>query len=272
MRILLPMLLLASCLAPGSAPDSRPAPAPAPPASLRLVSYNIKHGLGMDGALDLERVGDYLEATGADVVLLQEVDEHASRSGGVDQATVLGERLGMTAHFAPFMDFQGGRYGLAILAAPRVMEAEVIKLPAGTREPRSALVVTLEVDGAPLRVANAHLDWLADDERRVAQARALLEALIVEGEEGPEAPGPVILGGDLNDVPESRTLALLQGWSAFGRVGPAAPTFPADAPDRTIDHFLIAPVGAFPGAQVSVLDEPLISDHRPVQLDLVLDE
>lgn len=268
MRLLLPLLLLAGCAAPPSAP----APATAPPASLRLVSYNIKHGLGMDGAMDLERVGDYLEATGADVVLLQEVDERASRSGGVDQAAVLAERLGMTAHFAPFMDFQGGRYGLAILAAPRVVEAEVIKLPAGTREPRSAMVVTLEVDGTPLRVANAHLDWLAEDERRVAQARALLEALLVDSGSEPMASFPVILGGDLNDVPGSPTLELLQGWTAFRWAGPAAPTFPSDAPDRTIDHFLIAPVGAFPGAQVSVLDEPLISDHRPVQLDLVLDE
>lgn len=264
MRFLLPLALLVACAA---SPDGS-----SPPASLRLVSYNIKHGLGMDGVLDLERVGDYLAATDADVVLLQEVDERASRSGGVDQAAALGARLGMTAHFAPFMDFQGGRYGLAILAAPQVMAAEVVALPAGTLEPRSAMVVTLDVDGAPLRVANAHLDWLADDERRVAQARALLEALLVEGGEGPGAPGPVILGGDLNDVPESRTLALLQGWSAFGRVGPAAPTFPADAPDRTIDHFLIAPVGAFPGATVLVLDEPVISDHRPIQLDVVLGE
>ena len=260
MRILLSLLFLAGCAAPAAGP--------APPASLRLVSYNIKHGLGMDGELDLERVGDYLESTGADVVLLQEVDERASRSGGVDQAAVLGARLGMTAHFAPFMDFQGGRYGLAILAAPRVLDAEVIALPAGTREPRSAMVVTLDLDGTTLRVANAHLDWLADDERRVAQARALLEALIVEAGDGLGAPSATILGGDLNDVPKSPTLALLQGWTAFRRVGPAAPTFPADSPDRTIDHFLIAPVGAFPGAQVRVLDEPLISDHRPVQLDL----
>ncbi len=261
MRLLLPLLLLAGCAALTA---DQP-----PPAPLRLVSYNIKHGLGMDGALDLERVGDYLESTGADVVLLQEVDENASRSGGVDQAAALGARLGMTAHFAPFMDFQGGRYGLAILARPRVVDAEVVALPAGTREPRSAMVVTLEVDGVPLRVANAHLDWLADDERRVAQARALLEALLVDSGGEPGAPCPVILGGDLNDVPESPTLALLQGWTAFRRVGPDGPTFPADAPDRTIDHFLIAPVGAFPGAHASVLDEPLISDHRPVQLDLV---
>jgi len=261
MRALLPLLLLVGCAVP---PGGTP-----PQASLRLVSYNIKHGLGMDGALDLERVGDYLAATGADVVLLQEVDERASRSGGVDQAAVLGERLGMTAHFAPFMDFQGGRYGLAILAAPPVVAAEVIALPAGTREPRSAMVVTLEFDGAPLRVANAHLDWLADDERRVAQARALLAALVVDAGGVGEPSAPVILGGDLNDVPESSTLALLQGWSAFRWVGPDAPTFPSDAPDRTIDHFLIAPPGAFADARVRVLDEPLISDHRPVQLDLV---
>ena len=123
-----------------------------------------------------------------------------------------------------------------------------------------------------MRVANAHLDWLADDERRVAQAQELLTALIGEPGDPSGALAPVILGGDLNDVPESRTLALLQGWSAFRRVGPAAPTFPADAPDRTIDHFLIAPVGAFPGATVLVLDEPVISDHRPIQLEVVLGE
>lgn len=261
MRFLFPLLLLAGCAAPASEP--------AAPSPIRLVSYNIKHGLGMDGELDLERVGDYLESTGADVVLLQEVDEGASRSGGVDQAAVLGARLGMTAHFAPFMDFQGGRYGLAILAAPQVVNAEVIELPAGTREPRSALVVTLELGGATLRVANAHLDWLADDARRVAQAQELLTALIGEPGDPSGARDPVILGGDLNDVPQSATLALLQGWGAFRRVGPEAPTFPADAPDRTIDHFLIAPVGAYSGARASVLDEPVISDHRPVQLDLV---
>ena len=253
-------LVLSACAA---APEAEPRP-------LRLVSYNIKHGLGMDGALDLERVGDYLESTGADVVLLQEVDEAAARSGGIDQAAALGERLGMEARFAPFMDFQGGRYGLAILSAPEVLEAEVIALPAGTREPRAALVVTLDVAGEPLRVANAHLDWLADDERRVAQARALMEALLGSARpEGPTRPGgPVVLGGDLNDVPGSRTLSLLQGWNGFRRVGPEAPTFPADGPERTIDHFLVAPVGAFPGAEVRVLDEPLISDHRPVRLEI----
>lgn len=260
MRILLPLVLLAGCAAPVSEPT--------PPRSLRLVSYNIKHGLGMDGVLDLERVGDYLESTGADVVLLQEVDESASRSGGVDQAAALGARLGMTAHFAPFMDFQGGRYGLAVLAGPRVTEATVVALPAGTLEPRSAMVVTLDVNGARLRVANAHLDWLADDERRVSQARALLAALVEDPGGEPGTRCPVILGGDLNDVPESQALVLLEGGGVFRRVGPDAPTFPADAPDRIIDHFLISPADAFPGALVQVLDESMVSDHRPVQLDL----
>jgi len=265
MRHLLPLLLMVGC-----APLGGRSPEPPRPASVRLVSYNIKHGLGMDGELDLARVGDLLEGAGAEVVLLQEVDERVERSGGVDQAAALAARLGMEARFGPFMDYQGGRYGLAILSALTVVDAEVIELPEGSREPRSALVVTLDAGGTLLRVANAHLDWLADDTRRVAQARALLEALVGDAAGG-GAQIPVVLGGDLNDVPGSPTLALLQGWGAFRWLGPEAPTFPADEPGRTLDHFLIHPVGAASGAAVRVLDEPTVSDHRPVVLDLPLD-
>jgi len=84
--------------------------------AIRVATYNIKHGRGMDGTLNLERTLVTLKTLNADIIALQEVDDQARRSGGVDQASWLAERLGMHAAYGAFMDFQSGRYGLAILS------------------------------------------------------------------------------------------------------------------------------------------------------------
>jgi hypothetical protein len=104
-----PILLLALMLAPAL-------PALQPADALRVVSYNIRHGRGNDDVVDLERTARVLRALSPDIVGLQEVDERATRSGGVPQAVRLGELLGMHHAFGRFMDYQGGAYGLAILS------------------------------------------------------------------------------------------------------------------------------------------------------------
>ena len=40
---------------------------------MKILTWNIQWGLGMDGVCDLKRVTDYARATGADVICLQEV-------------------------------------------------------------------------------------------------------------------------------------------------------------------------------------------------------
>ncbi|MCB9909845.1 MAG: endonuclease/exonuclease/phosphatase family protein [Planctomycetes bacterium] len=236
---------------------------------LRVVSYNIRHGVGMDDHLDLERTARVLRELDADVVLLQEVDEICGRSGSIDQAAWLANELGMQARFAPFMAFDGGRYGLATLSRLPIENAEVFALPPGRLEPRSALVLTVEWQGRDLRVANAHLDWLADDAERWRQAQTLALRL---GEATPQSP--VLLGGDLNDTPESRTLTALQTnpnpSAALRRLGPNSFTFPAPTPERTIDHFLFGPLGFARVSGLRVVDEIQASDHRPIVVELVL--
>lgn len=254
------ILLLGACAAPRAA---APAPAPAP---LRIVAYNIKHGRGMDGAVDLDRIAAVLAPLDADLVLLQEVDEVCGRSGGVDEAAFLGERLGMEPRFCSFMDHDGGRYGLATLSRLPIVAEERIDLPDGTEEPRAAEAVTVQLGGRRVRVVNAHLDWKADGARRLAQARVLREVLVRQ----PEDVTLTILGGDLNAKPGSPTLTVFQaGDDGLRRLGPDGPTFPSDAPDRTIDHFLVAPADAGVGApRCWVVDEPMASDHCPVVLEL----
>ena len=87
-----------SCVPRGMAEDLK---APRP---LRMVSYNIRHGRGMDGRVDLARTARVLARLKPDLVALQEVDKICTRSGGVDIAKELGRRLKMHHAFGRFME------------------------------------------------------------------------------------------------------------------------------------------------------------------------
>ena len=232
--------------------------------SLTVATWNIKHGRGLDGSVDLERTTHSLETLGADVIALQEVDVGATRSGSVDQPEVLGEALGMTSAFGPFMAYQGGAYGLAMLTKLPPSNIRVWPLPNGN-EPRVALAFDVDLaEGRPVTLICVHFDWVADDAYRFEQAAtvaARIDALET----------PWILLGDYNDVPGSRTLDL------FGRLGVPVPktgsgsdTFPADAPDIEIDHITVGPKGAWVVGEAEVIPEPVASDHLAVVTTLRL--
>src|SRR4051794_35417863 len=77
----------------GPGPTLSPCPDPGPPVRLVVLTFNIHSGFA-HGRLDLEGIARTVEASGADVVLLQEVDRFRRNSGAVDQAAVLARRLG----------------------------------------------------------------------------------------------------------------------------------------------------------------------------------
>jgi endonuclease/exonuclease/phosphatase family metal-dependent hydrolase len=265
--LLVPLLILASCASTSPVGTDSSA---VEPVSLRVVSYNVKHGLGMDGELNLERIALVLEALDADVILLQEMDENCGRSESVDQAQALGKRLGMDSRFAPFMDFGGGRYGLAMLSRFTIVSSQVVVLPPGTREPRSALALVVRQGAQDIRVVNAHFDWLDDDTERFAQATALSDAIAAM-----TPVLPTVFGGDLNDAPKSRAVlaferSTLPAEARFRRIGPFGYTFPSDAPSKAIDHLLVAPAERWSTTEVQVVQEPMASDHCPIVADLVL--
>ncbi len=246
------LLSVASCSVTGSTPDEPES------SQLRVLTYNLHHGEGVDGRLDLERLAGVIAASAADLVALQEVDRGTSRSGGVDQLQVLAELTGLHSYFAEFFPYQGGSYGLAILSRVPADEQRVISLPPGEREARSALLIQLEGPGEqPMSFACAHLDWLSPDNRRFAQATELAAALNA-------LPGTVLLAGDLNDTPESRTIALLSERLEYRpRVEGARWTFPAPAPEKEIDYVLWRST-RLELVESVVIDEPVASDHRPV--------
>jgi endonuclease/exonuclease/phosphatase family metal-dependent hydrolase len=228
------------------------------PIDVRVVSYNIKHGRGNDEVVNLERTAGVLRGLRPDIVGLQEVDDRATRSGGVPQAERLGALLGLRHAFGKFMDFQGGAYGLAILTTYPIVSTRSVQLPEGN-EPRVALAVEVRLPGdRPLTIVCVHFDWVRDDGFRFAQASTLAKFLDT-------LTTPYVLLGDFNDVPESRTLALFTARAA-NATKPAGDrfTFSSTEPRREIDFVFFSPAAAFTTQEVRVIDEPVASDHRPV--------
>lgn len=260
-RLFLPSLLVLVLVA-SSCTASAPHATGSTDAPLRVVSYNIRHGRGMDNRVDLPRTATVLRTLAPDIVGLQEVDEHVTRSGGVPQADSLGRLLGMHAAFGAFMDYQGGRYGMGILSRHPIARAHPIRLPDGN-EPRIALLVDVALPGGDtISVVNVHFDWVGNDTLRFAQASALTRVLDT-------LRTPYILLGDFNDEPASRTLALFTA-RAREMKKPASDhfTFSSTEPNKEIDFIFAAPASRWVEATARVIDERVASDHRPVVVEI----
>lgn len=239
--------------------------------TLRVMTYNIQSGHGnLDAAISAIRDAR------PDIVGLQEVDVHwAERSGFVDQATTLGERLGMSVRFAriysiPVQDASRPprEFGVALLSRFPIVawrndtltrlstqDANPVPSPAP-----GLLDATVDVRGTRVRVFNTHLDYRADPRIRQRQVAEMLDYI------GPPSV-PTILLGDLNAEPQARELAPLlavlhDSWLPAS--GPGL-TYPADVPRKRIDYVLVSLHFRVHATVVPAIEA---SDHRPVIVDL----
>lgn len=86
-----------------------------PTDTVKIVSYNIRAGVGMDDVRDFRRQAAVIDVQKADVVLLQEVDSLTRRSGQVNMPDTLAAFTGLRPYFSKSIDFDGGAYGIAML-------------------------------------------------------------------------------------------------------------------------------------------------------------
>ncbi len=211
----------------------------------------------MNGDFDLDYIARVIRDADPDLVALQEVDFLTRRARGYDLATELGWRLRMAPIFARAMHYDGGEYGEAILSKYSFVTARNVSLPfTGDREPRAAVeVVTVLPSGDTIAFIGTHLDHLADDTDRILQVRKINEVFV-------RGRYPAILAGDLNAVPGSVPIRILEEeWgSSYDRDFPA-PTYPSGVPVKKIDYVMFHPAGRWEVFSTEVIQDSVASDH-----------
>lgn len=230
------------------------------PLRVRVLTYNIHHGEGVDRRIDLERVASVIRNARPDLAAVQEVDRNTKRSGGIDQAAELARLTGMHFAFGANLDFEGGEYGNLVLSRWPILHSQNRRLPAtGGGEQRGVLAVETIIPSANawLYLLATHLDARPVDHDRLASAEAI-NALMAT-----YADHPGILAGDLNDSPGSPAVAHIeQQWLAASSSEQA--TFPAGAPARQLDYLFAHPRQVWKIIETQVLEEDVASDHRPL--------
>lgn len=233
--------------------------------TLRLMTYNIHHGVGYDGRYKLSRIQKIITSQAPDIITLQEVDHGVPRSRGDDQTRLLAETLGLHRLHCVTHKIKGGDYGLAVLSRfPLLQDHRYDLTHKHSREPRWCMRVDVEVaSGSILHVFNVHLGLLIR-ERRFQRSRMLSEAILL----AEDLRHPVVLMGDFNDRPVSvvhRELSrhFLDAFTALGRR--CGPTFHWGPIRWRLDHIYTSP--DITVKEAKVLNTPLTrlaSDHRPI--------
>lgn len=201
--------------------------------SIRVMSFNIAYGFGMgsDGTGYVPKVKEEIEENirgiaeriredGADVVLIQEIDFDASRSGNFDQLKMLSELTGLAyaahavswdANYVPFpywpFNYHFGRTksGGAILSRYPIVENRVHLLPKPSSNPwyynrfylyRFHQAAGIVVNGDTLYVVNNHLEAF-DIANRMEHAQSLVNYVDILSQKHPI----LAIGGDMNALP-----------------------------------------------------------------------
>ncbi|MGN6144675.1 MAG: endonuclease/exonuclease/phosphatase family protein [Mesorhizobium sp.] len=207
---------------------------------MKVVSYNIQYGVGLDGRYDAERIADAVR--GADVIALQEVSRNNPQNGGRDMMAEL------TALLPDYFVVYGSNFeanvgshvkegravttmfqlGNMILSKAPIQLSRNLLLPrsrslGALNFQRGALEALIETPLGFIRFYSTHLDHRSPMER-ARQIRFLRERLFNHPLEGggltglsevglPEPPAPeaFVLVGDFNMLAGSPEYAELAG-------------------------------------------------------------
>ncbi len=140
---------------------------------IKVASYNMRKGIGLDRRRDPGRVLSVLGELDADIVALQEAD----RRFGTRASAIPPHMFEDHSDYVP-VDLLDGRpyaigwHGNALLVRKGVVVEESHALHLPTLEPRGAVAATVRVGDTRLRVVGMHLD--ISGLRRRQQARAIL--------------------------------------------------------------------------------------------------
>lgn len=219
--------------------------------TLKVMTYNIRNGNGMDKVRSYERIADVILKQNPDVVAIQELDSMTKRS---NQTYVLGEVAKLTRmhdYYGPAINYSGGKYGVGILSKKQPLKVSQHPLP-GRGEKRTFLMAEFE----NYIFCCTHLALTEEDR--------MLSLNIIDSIAACQTK-PFIIAGDMNAEPGSDFVNhLKKNYHIFNNLKQA--TWPAPEPKQTIDYIAMwKPTSeGFANVATWVVDEAVASDHRPI--------
>ena len=224
---------------------------------IKVASYNMRKGVGLDRRRSPERILQVLNEIDADLIALQEADRRFGARDGVISAQLLDEQSDWRSVDFGMRAASMGWHGNALLVrkGARLDGCAPIHLPA--LEPRGAVTADVTLaDGQALRIVGMHLDLSGLWRRR--QAAAVMAHL-----DAAPGPRPAILMGDLNEW--TAAAGCLRDFARSYRFADTGPSFHARRPIGRLDRIMVSP-------QLRIVDcgvhasatAKRASDHLPI--------
>jgi|SRR5579883_1440140 len=168
---------------------------------MRIATYNIHKGRGMDGRTSVKRITNVLAELDADIIALQETFSVCDTHPG--QVETIASELGLHAAFGCTRHHRGRPYGNAILTRWPILSSREMDISRANRERRGCIRADLKTPRGTLHVFNIHMGTSYFERRH--QVRSLLSSNQIDE----DLTGPRVLVGDFNEWIKGLTTRLL---------------------------------------------------------------
>lgn len=231
--------------------------------TVKIMTYNIKHGKGEDGVISIRRISDVIKNENVDISAIQEVDKGVRRSSRTNQAKRLSLLTGMeNRFFGKNIDYEGGDFGNLTMSKFPLRKCTNIRLPDYVNEQRGAIKCIAKVKEKNILLVNTHLEHGKRHNEREKSADKIKEA-VLRSLQSNTVLDAVFVSGDFNSEPNSETYFkmnkfLEDSWSGKSKHGY---TKPAEEPTKRVDYIFHSE-----SAELQRVNVPktLASDHLPV--------
>lgn len=161
---------------------------------IKIITFNIAHGKGLDGIIDIERQAEVIKLYNPDIVFLQEIDMYTKRAGERNQIREFGKKI-----YLPYCSMESnitledGYYGDGIISRFPISFSVNYLMPLTdlNHEQRGILCNRISFGTAKINLFSVHLSTYEDERILACKELNRIISKIDKNE-------IIIVGGDFN--------------------------------------------------------------------------
>ena len=161
---------------------------------LKIITFNVAHGRGMDGKVDLQRQAEVIKEHKPDIVFLQEVDMYTKRAGDMNQIREFSKAIGLYyCSMESNITLEDGYYGDGIISRFPISFSTNYLMPLTdmNHEQRGILCNRISFGTTKINLFSVHLSTYQDERILAAKEINRIMKKIDPNE-------LIIMGGDFN--------------------------------------------------------------------------